>query len=635
MHYSSSNNILSKNRILLVWDSDLPIPTGDFYVLLWSAYVAGNGPHYESIPAMIERNSSDLRSKYLEWVYDLGEAHINGKRVIDCMELSPGFSYWWMTSFAHKPNFYEGRNIDLVIKCFALEEFLKNKNFTQIKLVTRNKKTKDIFQDFCLNVNVDFRYEIIKNNSPDKFNLDIFLKQLLHRRIKAILYLILAGFAGLICSFRFKNNRKESCNSKICFFDILIHLQNESFVNRKFVSNYWTKLPLLLKELNLSSTWIHGYFQHKEIRSINSAQSLLEDFNKSESTDEFHVLVEAELNLKSFLKTIYYYCRLIKIPLNVGEIRELFTPKKSNFNFWVLFKDNWFDCLAGTKAINNCIKISVYEEVLKKLPKQSIGFYIQENQPWEMALLNAWKLAGHGTIIGVPHTTIRFWDLRYFYDYRTYDRMDKNALPMPDRVALNGPVALKAYLEGGYTKSDLFEVEALRYLHFPEHLSFEKKQKLKDSRRVLVCGDNIPYSNEKLMTVIQAANDQMLFDVTYTFKPHKAFLFDAKNYVSFDITVSDEPLSKLLMEHDVIVVGNITSAAVDAYQHGLLVATLLDGESLNASPLREMDDVKYFTNATELVEIITKTEINSTSFFSYFYLNKKLPRWRNLLDFDK
>ena len=38
-------------------------------------------------------------------------------------------------------------------------------------------------------------------------------------------------------------------------------------------------------------------------------------------------------------------------------------------------------------------------------------------------------------------------------------------MPIPDRVAVNGPVAREAYLEGGYPEADLVEVEALRYLH--------------------------------------------------------------------------------------------------------------------------------------------------------------------------
>ena len=51
---------------------------------------------------MLESNAESLRKKYLEFIYQFGESKINGKTVIDHLELHKDFSYWWMTLIAQK-----------------------------------------------------------------------------------------------------------------------------------------------------------------------------------------------------------------------------------------------------------------------------------------------------------------------------------------------------------------------------------------------------------------------------------------------------------------------------------------------------------------------------------------------------
>ena len=65
-----------------------------------------------------------------------------------------------------------------------------------------------------------------------------------------------------------------------------------------------------------------------------------------------------------------------------------------------------------------------------------------ENQNWERIFLFFWRKNGHGKNIGVKHTTIRYWDLRYF-------DISKNKffnLPQPDLVAVNGKIFME-YIE--------------------------------------------------------------------------------------------------------------------------------------------------------------------------------------------
>ena len=109
------------SKILLVWDSDekLSLPSNDD-VLNWQSYEIVEFDNVFSVQQLIEKNAEYLRSKYLSYIYDLGEVLVNGKRVIDHLELRPGFSYWWMTLLTEKCNFAKSPQIDNIIKIITM-----------------------------------------------------------------------------------------------------------------------------------------------------------------------------------------------------------------------------------------------------------------------------------------------------------------------------------------------------------------------------------------------------------------------------------------------------------------------------------------------------------------------------------
>ena len=77
----------------------------------------------------------------------------------------------------------------------------------------------------------------------------------------------------------------------------------------------------------------------------------------------------------------------------------------------------------------------------------------------------------------------------------------------------------------------------------------------------------------------------------------------------------------------------MTSAAVDAYSWGVPVVSVLDGEALNISPLRGNPSVRYVTNAEDLAAALrTACGDIAAGREEFFYLDRKLPRWRRLLE---
>ena len=113
--------LLDAHRTLLVWDTEGAPPVGGWTTVLWSSFGVRGDPEAISIPKLVEEQADTLKARYLAWIYDLGETRLSGKRLVDHLELRPGFSYWWLTLLGEKiygesPGPYDA------VRFFALED---------------------------------------------------------------------------------------------------------------------------------------------------------------------------------------------------------------------------------------------------------------------------------------------------------------------------------------------------------------------------------------------------------------------------------------------------------------------------------------------------------------------------------
>jgi surface carbohydrate biosynthesis protein (TIGR04326 family) len=239
-------------------------------------------------------------------------------------------------------------------------------------------------------------------------------------------------------------------------------------------------------------------------------------------------------------------------------------------------------------------------------------------------------------LIGTPHSTVRFWDLRYFFDKRSFCRSGSLDLPMPNQVTFNGPAMMDAYKNGGYPLDDLVEVEALRYLH----LSYTMVETASDSTsnhvtmRVLVLGDYMLSSTQLQMNLLVQAVPLLPVGTIITVKSHPACPIHVADYPSLSITVTMEPIAKLLDECDVAYSSAVTSAAVDAYCAGVPIVSVLDLNTLNLSPLRGCAGALFASTPEELVAALTSVAVAPHTRdvgHKFFTIDPELPRWRKLI----
>ncbi|MBM9577301.1 carbohydrate biosynthesis protein [Leptospira sp. 201903070] len=623
------NSDLDKKSVL-IWDrhhlTRVPDFEGECY--LWQSYFEERSKRKYSIPKYLDKNRNRLREKYNSLIYDLGEKRIQKKRIVDWMMIRPGFSYWWMTLIV-EGNYGKSSFMTDLVKLLALEEILATSSFDRIEICSDNDLLKSVVRKFCKSKNIKFYEHDLEK--PPFFSKSFTIRSLYSKifyPLQAIVALI--RYLYLIHSLRKQTlPEKRIQNTHITFFDYFFHLKlnkNEPFI---FKSDYWTILIDFLRNARVKTHWSHIFIPHSLVANSRKALSVLEQFNLEKT--EAHSFLEGFIDRKAILKTFFDYCRLLMLSIRIREFSSLCKTELLGFDFWVLIKADFFNSLRGAIAVQNLFFLNSIENCFDNLPFQKLGFYLQENQAWEMALIHVWRKKRYGTLIGVPHATIRFWDLRYFRDRRSF----KNAMPMPDLVALNGIKSSEAFLEGRYPKDQIREVEALRYIHILANTKVHRTGNKKKVVRVLILTDYLPGATILQIQTLINALPALERKYEFILKAHPAYPVDNTEFPGLNFTVTCNSLSDLLNEVDIAYTSNITSASLDAFSAGVPVISMLDGTTLNMSPLLGLKNVTFVSDGRELAKALESQSFSPKRIDQsrmIFHLDKELTKWKELLD---
>lgn len=639
MNDNASDRNAEKLNSLLIWDVE-GVPEATIgKIALWRSFGDGASPNIVSIPTLVEKNANTLKHRYLAWIYSLGEAKIQGRRLVDHLELRPGLSYWWMTLSVVKCNYSKSPQISNAFKLMAFECWLVDQTITHIKLVSANASLAQCINAWCVNTGLVFEWQSLPEKAVQAEQVSWLRRiyQSLPCKLKALAWFI----HYLVQRWPLKGvGLQEWRQSKgsTTFVSYLFNLAPDAVNVGKFESRYWADLPDALQRDNCKTNWLHIYVNDPLIPNASKAATVIRQFNATGKSDQVHVTLDAFLGWRLVFRVLRDWHLVRRARVKWQEI--YISESNAYINLWPLFADDWQRLFHGVEALSNLLNLNLYEAALRVLPAQRIGVYLQENQGWETALVHAWKAAGHGNLIGTPHASVRFWDLRYFFDPRSYDRIIKNGLPMPDLVAVNGSAAMRAYLGGSYPAGKLFEVEALRYLYLAEYSILAQKVPPTTGAplRVLVMGDYSLDNTQLQMRLLEQAATLLPKDTVFVVKPHPNCLVNPADYPGLSMTVTMEPLSTLLAKCDVAYSSSLTAAAVDAYCAGVPVISVLDPGKLNMSPLRGYAGVVFVSTLGELVNALTldiTSVVRMAGTPDFFCLDATVPRWRDLVDADK
>lgn len=615
---------------IIIWDSQLsPKSKSKDTVVLWRSYGESDFPAAVSIPLFIEENSDVLRSRYLDWIYSLGECKINDRSIVEHFEIRDNFSYWWMTLLVEKCNFAKSPQITDVIRLFALDVWISQNDISKIKLVSSNRNLAE-----CLEIWANARgIAITWQGGADLANPLSLVKRIYHllpSTLQGLMWLI----KYLIEHWSLRGvgvNEWRMSNGVITFISYSDNMDIEKTSRGAFGSRYWTTLPEMLADKGVKTNWLHIYIKDGSLPTSKQAANLIRGFNENDVGLQAHVTLSSFLSLSVVVRTLSDWFILQKRCIGLES-------KLSNLPMvrylWPFFSKDWRNSITGRTAVSNLLMHNLFEAALEQLPTQKKGVYLQENQGWEFGLIQAWKSNMHKGLIGFPHSTVRFWDLRYFFHPKSYVKTDSCQIPLPNRIACNGAIALEAYKNGMYPSNELIEVESLRYLYLTDFIAGNKLLVQKSGKRLLVVGDYLAINTHKQLCLLESAIPLLHEGTTVTIKPHPNCPIDPSQYPCLKMNIETKPLGELMEHYDIVYASSTTSAAVDAFCAGLPVIVLLDGSDLNMSPLRGCNGVVFISNPEELAKLVNDDidDAEEMQRKEYFFLDLELPRWRQLLE---
>jgi len=622
---------------LLICDKPKDLFAEDNYdqILYWSSFQQGEDSY--SVPKVVDERFEELRARYLEWLYTLGNTPVHGSRLVGFLAVRPGFSMWWMSLLTEKSQWKTTALYD-AFRLMAVDEILRHLSLSDsdtIVIAISDKRTQKALASWCSNSGVNY---LIESRVRQSISLSVSrLYNMLPYTFQGILYLFYYIFSRWPVSSHVNRGKQLEGGRQISFFSYYFNLNWSELEYGRFDSRYWAALYKQLRNTAVLQNWFHLFFKSKEMGSPGVAARLLANLCGATSERESHQLLDHRMGLKSLFVIIRDYGKIWWKAFRLRSVRDHFRLSQSAIDFWPLFANDWNDSFVGKTAVTNAIYLNLLEERLNALPEQSKGFYLLENQAWERALVYAWRKAGHGTIIGVQHATVSPCDLRHFFSPKEYSNNASCPLPVPDYVAVNGGAARQQYLAGEFPMEQLVGVEGLRYLYLGTQKQSAVAQRVQNkSVRLLVLGDYLPHITRKQMQLLVDAAEKFPDNLDILVKSHPACPVDPAEWLSLKFNLTDAPLNQLLDRYDVAYTSNMTGAAVDAYLAGKHVLSMLDPDTFNMSPLRGSPGVEFVVTPQELADAVSGRDSWGVSRSSekqelFFYTDAELPRWNRLL----
>ena len=553
-----------------------------------------------SILEYLDSNEIEIRNTFFEIINSFSKTILKGKPLHEYYNLDK-YNVWFMSTICEK-SIFKSPHLTDVIKYLTLEKIIKDTSPKKIIIVNANSRLNNIISHYCSIKGIGFTVEnevIIRNKSTT--NKVIFL-------IKGVLFFIRYFFQNHL-SYR----QKESffSDQKTIFLcSYLINLDKNKIAENVFGSNFWGDLPEKIKNNSFRINWLHLSVKNNnpdgEFKKLGVDRK--NNFNS-------HNFISSFLTLGSWKSIILNYITIIK-RINETKFAKIFSHEK---HIYSLFLNDFLDSSYGPILIQNLIYIESFDTLFKNIPNQKIGFYLQENQGWELSFVNAWKKHNHGKLVSVQHSTVSFWDMRYDNPYSK-----KVSSPFsPDFFAVNGHSARRHFKGFNYPTEKVIELEALRYLNL-ESLSDNNNKK-----GILILGNIVKKKTLEMLNISLPIITGLNKKIYFKSHPAQSIYIDKIQYPNINIT--DLTLDKLLKEFDTVICCSSSGAAVESFVLNLKTIVFVPLGDLNASPLKNNPNVFFVSTKKEMVEAV-KSDHHYSSKKDFFFLNNDFKNWKKLLN---
>jgi surface carbohydrate biosynthesis protein (TIGR04326 family) len=626
-----------KLQQLIVFDSTA-MPAGlSGEIYCWNGYAENESVH--SLLRYVDENGARFRKRYVNFIHDLGQTVIQGKRIVEYLEVEKNFSLWWMSRLAEMSTFNSPRILDC-LRVLALEEILTERNPTRVLLISSDANVAETIRGLCAQLKIEFAWRTEKRKSTVSFHRRLYdrLPQFIQAPIYLARHVVMRWSLRNVGPITWFHGRQT-----VFFLSNFFHLDRKLAEQGRFYPRQWEALPDFLHGQGIWTNFVHRFVFSPDIPNARVARTWAHRFNFDGARQGAHAFLDTFLTVGVVLRVFFKWLLLLRAIPALRAARKNFTPEDSKASLWPLLRDEWHASISGNVAMMNLIWVELFDVAMKSVPPQEIGLYLCENQAWERAFINAWRMHGHGELVAVPHSTVRFWDIRYFNDPRELESTKPLKMPIPDKIAVNGKMAWHAFVEAGYPVSGLAEVEALRYQYLYPYVANSRSnsgrsltlcsKSTEPPRKILILGD---YSNDqttKMLSCAEAAMSLINKGMSFTLKPHPVCDVATEAFPNLHLESTVRPLVEIIDQFDLAFASNTTSAGLDAHLAGLPVVVFLDDSGLNCSPLRSAAGVRFVSSPAELANAlqIAYCEDDAPGGDDFFWLDPQMPKWRRLL----
>ena len=380
--------------------------------------------------------------------------------------------------------------IYLFFKLSLIIDYIKKENINRVFLINVTNEIRNFFE-----INQKSVPFVVKVLNLQKNN--IFSKETIKQVEKKNLFFSL--FSALVNEYKKKRHKiipkKTQYNKVVLSYN---YPGGQSF-NKEFKSKFFEEVSSLL---NKDHHWLFQYVG--ETSKLGKENKLL-----STNFTTFSFL-DAYFTYMDFLKVVPIYLRIRK-KLKSIRINKLFVFQEINYS--CLFKSDWL--ISITILL---FKLLIYEKKISnffsKKKKFNLLLYMMEFQPWEQNLNKISKNYKIKTK-GVIHSIVRPNVMNYYHS-----KLIHSYFHLPSIVGANSEFSKLLLLKNGFTKDQVYEIEAHRFNYLNEDQSQTFIHKPQSKKTILIITSII--AKETLELLENFANSNVKFEKVYI-KEHHLF----------------------------------------------------------------------------------------------------------------
>lgn len=563
-----------------------------------------------SLPSIVRRDGGAVRDALLDALHAAAEVRTGGRSVVEHLTIGDRPSHWWM-GLVHAKRWGEVGVLGDLAKLIALGDLVASLAPDEVTVALDDPHVAAAAAATVRRAAPGARV-IVAGPSPRRANpVAAHARAVLHlaRRI----------------AWRTSTPRDDDGGDGrplVALADYLFRLPASVLDGGAYSSRYWGPLPSAIEGSGASITWLHRFTPHDGIPRLRGARRLVRRLNAS--GERHHLLDDAPPTVAA--RAVVRYLRLLRASRRLRSATGAFVTDRADLR--PILAREWDGSFRGSHAMSCALLTERIASVASALPRHSRGIYIMENQPWEFALQHAWRRAGHGALVGVAHSTVRHWDLRY-HGARRAPIGSPAGPPAPDLVAVNGPAGRVALEASGMEPSRIVEVEALMYLYLGD-LARDA-----DPRGLVVLGELDTVHTQRTVDAVAAALARGSFDAPVAFKPHPLTPSAAFTIADPRISTTTADIGALLAGARCTVVGASGSAVVESACLGVPVVALLNADDLELLPVSSHPLLATVESAAALADAVAAALSRPPSAPAPadgpFHLDASLPRWRRVL----